>query len=106
MPLATAVNVDCSAPFASVVRPVSSAPSADDSAPNAEICVVPVCCDAASAAARPAVFAFTSVVTSKPTSIDPLPVEPLMIDCAACCNRLFAFALLFTDMFVAMGVSG
>ena len=29
-----------------------------------------------------------------------------MIDCAACCNRLFAFALLFTDMFVAMGVSG
>ncbi|CAN0644747.1 hypothetical protein BCEP27_31132 [Burkholderia cepacia] len=103
LPLATAVNVDCSPPFVSEARPASSAPSADDSAPNAEICVVPVVCDAASAAARPAVFAFTSVLTSVPTSIDGFPVEPLMIDCAACCNRLFVFAPLLTGVFVAMG---
>jgi len=32
----------------------------------------------------------TSAVTSEFTSIDELPVEPLMIDCAACCSRLLA----------------
>lgn len=106
MPLATALNVDCSAPFFSDVRPASSALSAADSAPNAEIRVLPVVCAAASVATRPAVFAFTSVLTSEPTSIAGLPVEPLMMDCAACCIRLVAFALLLTGVFVAMGDSG
>ncbi len=90
VPLAVAVKVFCSEPFDSVVRLACSALSAADSAPYAEIWVLSLLCCALSAAAWPAVFALTSAVTSELTSIDELPVEPLMIDWAACCSWLLA----------------
>ncbi len=90
MPLAVAVKVFCSEPFDSVVTPAWSALSAAERAPYAEIWVLSLACCALSAAVWPAVFALTSAVTSELTSIDELPVDPLMIDWAACCSALLA----------------
>ncbi|KAF1053161.1 MAG: hypothetical protein GAK41_00876 [Burkholderia gladioli] len=46
----------------------------------------------------PAVLELTSAVTSVLTSRLELPVEPLMIDCAACCTaELLLIALLDVD---------
>ena len=60
--------------------PDCSALSAELRAPYADNVVLSVVCCAARAAVCPAVFAFTSAVTSVDTSIEELPVEPLMID--------------------------
>src|SRR5438067_13604184 len=91
-PLKVAVKVFWSPPLDSEVRPVSSAPSAAESVPNAEIWVLSELCCAVNAATWPAVFEFTRAVTSVDTSSDELPVAPVMTDCMACCRAALSAA--------------
>jgi hypothetical protein len=52
-----------------------------------------VCC-AESVAVWPATFALTRLVTSDDTSSDELPVDPLMMDCAADASAAWVAAMV------------
>ncbi|VBC69693.1 Uncharacterised protein [Burkholderia pseudomallei] len=83
MPLAFDVNFCANVPSDSGSTPVFRLLSASLSAPSAEICVLFQAAWFLISAAWPAVFALTSTDTSPLTSIDVLPVAPLISDCAA-----------------------
>ena len=93
MPLAVAAKVDSVVPSDRFFKAACKALNAEVSAPYADKVVLSFVCFVFSAAAWPAVFAFTRAATSVDTSIDELPVEPLIIDCAACCTWLCALAV-------------
>ncbi|CAL8475488.1 protein of unknown function [Caballeronia sp. S22] len=88
LPSEVAVNDDMDVPSASFESELCSSESTDLSEPTAVSCVLSAVCLLVSAAVCPATFALTSAETSEFTSIVEF-VEPLMIDCAACCTALF-----------------
>src|SRR5580698_2437328 len=101
LPLAVAPKVDRVVPSERFLIAACKAFNAELRAPYADKVVVSLVCLAFSAAVWPAVFAFTRAETRVATSIVELPVEPLIIDCAACCTWFCALAVaLFTDVVI------